>query len=131
MFLDSVRDNTDLLRETSSVRRSTMDGTPPTVSIIVPCRNEKDHIATCIRSILAQEPPFGGFEVLVVDGMSDDGTCEVLKRLAEEDSRLRIINNPHRITPCGMNAGIREARARYIAILGAHTEYALDYIRSC
>jgi glycosyltransferase involved in cell wall biosynthesis len=101
------------------------------LSIIVPCRNEKDYIEACVRSILAQEPPPGGFEVIIADGMSDDGTRDVLKRLAEDDPRLRIVDNPGRITPYGMNAGIREARGRYIAILGAHTEYASDYVRQC
>src|SRR5438552_1613745 len=105
-----------------------MNGSLPAVSIVVPCRNEKGHIGTCIRSILAQEPPPGGFEVIVADGMSDDGTRDVLKRLAEEDPRLRVVDNPGRITPCGMNTGIREARGRYIAIMGAHNRYAPDYL---
>ena len=55
------------------------------MSVVVPCRNEKDHIETCVRSILAQEPPPGGFEVIVADGMSDDGTRDVLTRLAADD----------------------------------------------
>jgi glycosyltransferase involved in cell wall biosynthesis len=101
------------------------------VSIVVPCRNERDHIETCIQSILRQETPCGGFELIIADGMSDDGTREILTRLAAEDARLRIIDNRGRITPCGMNAGIHEARGRYIAIMGAHTEYAPDYVRRC
>ena len=105
--------------------------TGPTVSVVIPCRNEKDHIETCLRSILAQEPPPGGFEVIVVDGMSDDGARDILSRLAVADSRLRIIDNPNRTTPCGMNAGIREARGQYIAIMGAHTRYAHDYLCRC
>lgn len=103
----------------------------PSVSIIVPCRNEKEYIEVCLRSILAQEPPPGGFEVIVADGMSTDGTRNLLTRLADEDSRLRVVDNPGQITPCGMNVGIRTARGRYIAIMGAHTEYGLDYIRRC
>jgi succinoglycan biosynthesis protein ExoA len=108
-----------------------MGSNRPLVSIVVPCRNEKDHIESCLRSILAQESPPGGFEVIVADGMSDDGTRDILRGLATENASLRIIDNPHRITPCGMNAGIREARARYVAIMGAHTEYANDYLRRC
>ena len=50
----------------------------PTVSIIVPCRNERDYIENSVRSILAQKPPPGGFEVIVADGMSDDGTRDIL-----------------------------------------------------
>lgn len=108
-----------------------MNGMSPLISAIVPCRNEKDYIEACVRSILTQDPLPGGLDLLVVDGMSDDGTRDILERLAKEDSRLRIIDNPNRITPCGMNAGIREARGRYIAIMGAHNRYAQDYLIRC
>jgi GT2 family glycosyltransferase len=48
--------------------------------------------------------------------------------LARHDRRLRIIDNPNKTTPCGMNIGIRAARGRYVAIMGAHNRYALDYL---
>jgi succinoglycan biosynthesis protein ExoA len=101
----------------------------PTVSIVVPCRNEKGHIETCIESILRQQLPGGDVEVIVADGMSEDGTREILKRLARENPRLRVVDNQGRITPCGMNAGIREARGYYIAIMSAHCTYPPDYLR--
>lgn len=100
----------------------------PAVSVVVPCRNERDHIEMCLGSLFAQTPPPGGFEVIIADGMSDDGTRDVLQRLAAENPRLRVVDNPGRITPCGMNAGIREARGSYIAIMGAHNVYAPDYL---
>lgn len=81
-----------------------------------------------MRSILAQEPPAGGFEVIVVDGMSDDGTRDVLARLAAEHPNLRVVDNPERITPSAMNRGIGEARGRYVAIMGAHNRYPPDYL---
>lgn len=39
-----------------------------TISVVVPCRNEVDHIETCLRLILQQEEPNGGFEIVVVSG---------------------------------------------------------------
>lgn len=102
---------------------------PLAVSLVVPCRNEKDHIAACVRSLLAQEPPPGGFEIIVADGMSNDGTREILQRLAGAAPSLRVVDNPGQITPCGMNVGIRAARGQYIAIMGAHNRYAPDYVR--
>lgn len=101
----------------------------PAVSVIVPCRNERDHIESCLRSILAQKPPPGGFEVVVADGMSDDGTREILERLKVEEPRLRVIDNPGRIVSIGLNAAIRAAAGRIIVRMDAHTEYARDYIR--
>ena len=90
----------------------TMSHHPLDVSIIVPCRNEKDHIEACVRSILTQQSPPGGFEIIVADGMSDDGTREILKRLVQNHSCLRVLDNPRRVTPSGMNVGIRAARGR-------------------
>jgi glycosyltransferase involved in cell wall biosynthesis len=95
----------------------------------MPCRNERKHIETCIRSLLQQNPPEGGYEIIVADGMSDDGTRDVLARLAREDGRLVVVDNPQQITPSGMNAGIAVARGRYIAIAGAHQRYAPDYLQ--
>jgi succinoglycan biosynthesis protein ExoA len=103
----------------------------PTVSVIVPCRNERDHIENCIRSILAQKPPPGGFEVIVADGMSDDGTRDVLDRLAREDSRLQVVDNPQRIIPAGLNTAIRAAQGKIIVRMDAHTSYAGDYLLRC
>jgi glycosyltransferase involved in cell wall biosynthesis len=100
----------------------------PAVSIVVPCRNEREHIESALKSILAQEPPPGNFEVIVADGMSDDGTREILMKVAYEDERLRVVDNPAGITPSGMNTGIRQARGEFIAIMGAHNEYAPDYL---
>jgi glycosyltransferase involved in cell wall biosynthesis len=101
------------------------------LSVVVPCRNERRHIETCVRSLLDQQVPSGGFEIIVADGMSDDGTRDILERIAQEDGRVRLVDNPARITPCGMNAGIAAARGRYVAIAGAHNRYAADYLRQC
>ncbi len=98
------------------------------ISAVIPCRNERASIESCLRSLLAQEPVPGGFEIIVADGRSDDGTRNVLKRLAGDDARVRVVDNPGCTTPCGMNAGIAEARGRFIAIMGAHNRYAPDYL---
>jgi len=105
----------------------------PLVSIVVPCRNEAGHIEVCLRNILAQdEPPAGrSFEVLVADGMSDDGTRESILKRAAHDSRLRLIDNPGRIVSTGLNAAISAASGEIIIRMDAHTEYALDYVRQC
>jgi glycosyltransferase involved in cell wall biosynthesis len=102
-----------------------------TVSVIVPCRNEEEHIAGSLRSILAQEGLSDDFEVIVVDGMSQDGTRRILSQIAAQTRQVRIIDNGSQRTPCAMNKGIEAARGRYVAILGAHAEYAPDYLRTC
>jgi succinoglycan biosynthesis protein ExoA len=101
------------------------------ISIVVPCYNERQHIEKCVRSILGQDRPSCGLELIVVDGLSNDGTRDILDRLSLEHFELRVVDNPQRITPCAMNVGIREARGTYIAILGAHCQYAPDYLKVC
>ena len=103
----------------------------PAVSVIVPCRNEVDHIAASLRSILQQEQPPGGMEVLVADGMSSDGTRVILEQLGRQDPRMRVIDNPGRIVSSGLNAAIRSAKADIIIRMDAHSEYASDYLRRC
>lgn len=107
-----------------------MKHTRPTISIVVPCRNEVDYIDSCLRSIFQQEDVPGGIEVIVADGLSDDGTRELLDEIRRGDQRLKIIDNHERNTAHGMNAGIRASRGRYVAIMGAHNRYATDYLRS-
>jgi glycosyltransferase involved in cell wall biosynthesis len=117
------------------MKKANFEDTPasvkPVVSIVVPCRNERDQIETAIQSILAQEPPPGEFEVIVADGMSDDGTRSILLKLAKENSRLRIVDNPAGTVSTGLNAAIREAKGSVIMRMDAHTGYARDYVRNC
>lgn len=103
----------------------------PFVSVIFVCRWEVEHIKTVLESILAQEEPDGGFEVIIADGMSDDGTREILEEIANSDSRVKMIDNPGRIASTGLNAAIRAARGQIIIRMDAHTHYAPDYMRQC
>ena len=61
----------------------------PMVSIIVPARNEEKSIERCVRSLLAQDYP--RFEVIVVDDCSEDATGQILARIGNADSRLKVI----------------------------------------
>jgi succinoglycan biosynthesis protein ExoA len=111
------------------VRKSANAG--PRVSVIVPCRNERHYIETCLQSILAQVEPVGGMEVLVIDGMSDDGTRDIIRSIATTDTRVRCIDNPRQITPVALNLGITNARGQIIVRMDAHTKYSQDYVLKC
>jgi succinoglycan biosynthesis protein ExoA len=108
-----------------------MNDRVPAVSIVIPCRNEGDHIGACVRSLLAQDFPTAKLEVIVADGMSEDGTRDVLGRLAQEDARVTMVENLGRIVSTGLNAAIGAARGRIIIRADAHTEYAPDYVSQC
>ena len=100
--------------------------------ILIPCRNESQYIRGFLDSLLAQDlEPEWEIEVLVADGMSDDGTREVLCQYAAETPQVRIIDNPGRIVSTGLNAAIREAAGDIIIRMDAHTIYARDYVCEC
>src|SRR5258708_33767695 len=103
----------------------------PLVSIVLPCRNEQGYIQACLQSALNQEPPVGGFEILVADGMSTDGSREYLQKMAQTPPQIQLLANPGPIVPTGLNAPIRAARGEIIVRMDAHTIYAPDYVRQC
>jgi glycosyltransferase involved in cell wall biosynthesis len=69
-----------------------ISGVLPKVSIVIPARNEEEDIEEALRSVLGQK----GVElhVIVVNDHSTDQTSAILRRLAEEDSRITIVENP-------------------------------------
>jgi cellulose synthase/poly-beta-1,6-N-acetylglucosamine synthase-like glycosyltransferase len=103
----------------------------PLVTIAMPCRNEEAYIESCIRSIQAQDWPRDRLEILVADGMSIDATREILARLAEEDRRIRLIDNPAQLQASGLNECVRLARGEVIVRMDAHADYAPDFVRQC
>lgn len=103
--------------------------TKPFVSVIVTCHNERNFIAKCIESILSNDYPKDRMEVLIMDGMSDDGTREIIRRYADGHGFLRMIDNERRITSTALNKGIQESKGEMILWMGAHNAYSPDYIR--
>lgn len=103
----------------------------PLVSAVVAVRNEERHIEAVLTSLLKQETADWELEIIIVDGDSSDRTQEIVKRIASEDSRVKLAINEQRKTPYAFNLGIQKARGTYICILGAHTTYASNYIATC
>lgn len=101
---------------------------PPSVSIIIPCRNEVEYIGPCLDSVLATTYPRDAIEILVVDGLSDDGTRERLRELAARCPSLRVLDNPARIVPTALNLGIRAAAGDIIIRMDAHALYPPRYV---
>lgn len=103
----------------------------PLVSVILAVRNEAGSLAESLASLRAQQTSGFAWEILAIDGDSTDGTREILEEIASRDSRVRVLRNEKRRTPFAFNLGLREARGEFVAILGAHTLYAPDYLAVC
>ncbi len=103
----------------------------PFVSVVVPVRNEVRYIEQCLASIAAQDFPADRREILVIDGMSDDGTREIIESARRLIPSIRLVDNPKQTVSAGVNAGIRAARGLVIVRMDAHARYGRDYISTC
>lgn len=103
----------------------------PFVSVIMPVRNEAVYIGRSLGAVLAQDYPSECMEILVVDGLSDDGTREVIRSIQADHPNVRLLDNPAQIVPPGMNLGIRYATGDIIVRVDGHCEIAPDYVSRC
>ena len=103
----------------------------PKVSIIIPARNEEKFIKRCVESFLNCDYPGELIEVIVVDGMSEDRTREIVTEISERDDRVLLVDNERKITPVAMNLGIKASKGGYIFFSGAHSEMPSDYVSKC
>lgn len=105
----------------------------PTVSVLLPIRNEENFIRDALLSIFNQSYSKDLIEVIVVDGMSNDLTRKIIEDLLMEypDRKLKILDNVRRIVPTGLNLAIREAIGEIIVRVDGHCEIAQEYIENC
>ena len=87
------------------------------VSVIIPVYNGVAWIEECIESVLAQT--WKELEILVLDDQSTDGTTEVVKKLAAEDDKIRLISRNSKGVSGARNEGIVQSRGEYITFVDA------------
>lgn len=102
----------------------------PLVSLVIPCRNEEKFISKCLENIILNDYSKEKLQVIVVDGMSDDGTRDIIKDFLDQNKFIILIDNPKRTTPAGLNIGIKKANGDYIIILGSHSKVDKNFIRN-
>lgn len=98
------------------------------ISVIIPCRNEEKFIANTLESIINGSYPLEKMEILIIDGMSDDTTREIVGKYEKKYPQIKLIDNPQKTVPYAMNYGIEEAKGEVIVRLDAHSIYPSDYI---
>ncbi len=109
-----------------------MTAAPRVVSVIVPCRNELAHMGDFLAGVRAQTLPSGWtVEIVVADGMSDDGTRQAVDAAAAGDPRVVAVDNPGRIVSTGLNRALVASRGEVIVRMDVHTRYAPDYVATC
>lgn len=92
------------------------------VTVLLPVFNGEAYVGKAIESVLTQS--YRDFELLVLDDGSHDRTPDILQRYASSDPRVRVLRHENHGVGYTLNRGIREARGRYIALIG-HDDIAL------
>ena len=103
----------------------------PFISIVIPVRNEVRYIPRCLQAVSEQDYPYDRIEVLVADGMSDDGTFELLQDWAGHAANRYVFQNPGKIVPTGLNILIPKAKGNVIIRVDGHCVIASDYVSNC
>lgn len=101
------------------------------VSVLMPVRNEETFIGRSLEAVLAQDYPSDRMEVIVVDGMSSDGTRKLVAEIGSERANVTLIDNPQKIVATGLNAALRIAKGEVIVRVDGHCEIAPDYVTRC
>jgi len=101
----------------------------PSVSIVMPVRNEIQFIERNLEQILKQDYPTEKLEVIVADGGSDDGTRELLDRMATSTGRIKVIDNQQKIVPTGLNAAIEESKGEIVIRIDGHVVVEKDFVK--
>jgi len=95
------------------------------LSCVVPVYNGEKYIRECLESILGQK--FSGFEVIVVDDGSTDGTLDVLKRI----EGIRVVKSKHVGRSAVRNIGMSKAKADVVFFVEADAFYSPDFLADC
>jgi len=104
--------------------------TSPEVSIVIPCLNEEKTIQSLLDAIFNQTYPIEKMEVIIADGNSNDQTRMKIADFqnGHEELEIRVLDNPVRRIPTGLNLAIRAARGQIITRMDAHAIPAADYV---
>jgi succinoglycan biosynthesis protein ExoA len=90
------------------------------VTVVLPVRNEGEAIEAVLSDLLAQDFDPERLEVLVVDGASTDDTKARAQAVSERDPRVRVLDNPARLSSAARAAGAAAARGRFVAYVDGH-----------
>ena len=94
-------------------------------------RNEVKYISSSLGSVLAQEYPENRLEVVIADGMSDDGTRSFIEKMQVTHGNIRVVDNAGRVTCSGLNRAIHATSGEIVIRVDGHTTIAPDYVQQC
>ncbi|MGI6119286.1 MAG: glycosyltransferase family 2 protein [Desulfosporosinus sp.] len=100
------------------------------VTVIMPVFNEEQNIAAAVHSIVNQDFT-GAIEMVIVDGNSTDHTVALIKELSRKmpaNRSIKLLTNPRRFIPIGLNIACQNASHDIIVRLDGHTQAPSNYV---
>lgn len=95
----------------------------PFLSIVIPVRNEEQHLGRVLKQLDEQDYPADLYEILVADGNSTDGTRRVVEEfISRARVTVRLLDNPKQLSSAGRNAGALASRGEVIAFVDGHCQ---------
>lgn len=98
------------------------------IDIIVGVKNEEEHIEDCIRSL--EKQTMEDITILVIDGLSTDGTRDIVRNLISEDPRIKLLTNPKENISSGRNIGLNAAESDFVAYMDGHAVVDSDWLET-
>lgn len=104
-----------------------------TVSVVIPCLNEEKTIQQVLDALYNQTYPTELMEVVIADGGSSDGTRDVIAAYQKTHAKLklRLVENPKRVIPAGVNVAMQASTGEIIVRMDAHSIPQKDYVSRC
>ena len=104
----------------------------PRVSVIIPCRNEEKRIGALLESLYSQSYATNDMEVVIADGMSLDGTRQIIQDFSTShpDLTIRVVDNVKQIIPAALNVAINAAEGEFIVRMDAHSVPDVEYVKN-
>lgn len=98
------------------------------VSIIIVMRNEEKYIEKCLLSILNQDYPKDNYEIIIVDGMSDDKSVQIINKY-KKSNNFRLFFNEKKTLASGWNIGIKNSKGSIVIRPDAHSTIESNFIK--
>lgn len=103
----------------------------PPLLLVIPCLNEAAHLPRLLGGLCA-DPFATNARIVVADGGSTDGSQEIVRKLATNDPRVVLLDNPKRIQSAAVNLAVERFgdEAPFFIRIDAHAGYPPDFLRA-
>ena len=102
----------------------------PFITIVMPVYNEARFIRDTLGQLLGQDYPSDRYEIIVTDGMSDDGTQDIVREIALEHPQVKLMENHKRRSSAGRNVGFKNGKGDYFLVVDGHCYIPTDKLLS-